>query len=122
MSLHTELVRAVAAAIEASYRKGEPFKFMARAAISVMNPNVKSRRILKKALDAERRRNEKMAAKLAATFPTEHRRDDLGEIRTLCRAPEGYRIVRRTGCCVASFVMTDEEWNRRLKPVNANRS
>ena len=56
-------------------------------------------------------RNEKLQARLDAAFPKERRHDVYGEIRTLARAPEGYRIVRRTGCAVAQFVMSDVEWD-----------
>ena len=61
---------------------------------------------------------ERLRKRLAAAFPTERRYDIYGEIRTLARAPEGYRIVRRTGRAVCSFVMNDLEWdNLSTKPL-----
>lgn len=113
-SFHHELVRAVAAAIAHVDRTNCTYNNMARAAIKVVQAHykVKSARILKVALDRERRKTAKLEARIAAAFPAERRYDRFGEMRTLARAPEGYRIIRRTGCGVWSFVMTDTEWNK----------
>lgn len=86
------------------------YRCQAKAALAAVEINPRSRRVLAKALERERKRADKLQVKLADAFPKERRYDRMGEIRTLVRA-EGRRIVRRTGCAIANFNMSDKEWD-----------
>lgn len=97
-----------------SAREREVYRKQARAALIAVNINVRSRRALKTALDQERRRADKLQAKLeklkADHLPTEKRYDKLGEMRCVARA-EGRLMVRRFGRAVSSFTMDQKEWD-----------
>lgn len=62
---------------------------------------------LAKALDRERRRGDRLAAKFADVFRNE-RRDWLGEIRSLAHV-KGYVMVRRPGR--TTHVVSQKEWD-----------